>query len=126
MPRLIEATRVQIVCPSGSLYLRIATNEIVRVLLLEENIQKWGGITYSSVAPPVFVGQFWNKPEVGDPWWDEDLNVIITIDIPGEPLPNVLSYFGTLRDRVSQVYEDLGQPQKLIWITFQAIEILLD
>lgn len=92
----------------------------------EETIREWGGFTYSSTAPPMFIGQFWNKPINGDSVWEEDQNVLIVMNTPGQSLNDILDYFTKLRDTVNQVYKQVGQPQKALWITAQDLSILWD
>ena len=121
MPHFISATRIQLVCPCGNSALYRATVSIIALLLDEREIQQWGGLTYSSVDSPTFVGKFWD-----DQSWEEDHNVLIFVDAPRKTFAGILTYFAQLRDLVNEVYAAVGQPQKALWITAQSIRILQD
>ncbi len=125
MPQWLEGVRVQLVCPSGTRSLLLATNRII-LLLTEETVQQFGGCTYSTLEPPVFIGQFWDVPSTGRGTWVEDRNVIITIDAPGQTPDFLLEYFGRLRERVNGIYAQAGETQKALWITAQPLSILTD
>jgi hypothetical protein len=121
MPRFITGVRLQIVCPCGTSPLYDATNRIIMALLEEPEIRRWGGITYSSVLHPVFSGQFWNNGK-----WEEDQNAVVLVDVPHGTTSGILPYLTRLRNRIDQVYEDVGQPQQALWITAQSVRILSD
>lgn len=126
MARFIDATRVWLACPCGNLQLMRAANATIVALLEEPDVQEWGGFTYSSLTPPVFFGQFWNEVVNGQPWWEEDQNVLIMIDAPGRSLSSILDFLIRLRDKINTVYAQVGQPQKALWITAHPLSILWD
>jgi hypothetical protein len=126
VPQWLEATRLQLVCPCGTRTLFLATNRIIALLLAEETVQQFGGCTYSTLDPPVFIGQFWHVPSMGHGGWDEDRNVLITIDVPGQTAEALLLYFSTLRERVNAIYAEAGEQQKALWITAQPLAILME
>jgi hypothetical protein len=126
MPQWLAGTRVQLVCPCGSASLLRATNRIIALLLAEETVQQFGGCTYSTLDPPVFTGQFWDIRPTGAGAWEEDRNVLVTIDAPGQAPEVLLPYFSGLRERVNAVYAQGGEPQKALWITAQPVSILVD
>src|SRR5262249_27748608 len=116
----------QLVCPCGTRSLLLATNRIIALLLAEETVQQFGGCTYSTLDPPVFIGQFWDVPRTGNGSWEEDRNVLITIDAPGQAAETLLLYFSVLRERVNAIYAAAGEHQKALWITAQPLVILSD
>jgi hypothetical protein len=119
--QLVSSTRVQIVWPCGNDALYRAANQVVALLLDEQNIQAWGGLTYSTLLPPVFVGQFWNEGQ-----WEEDENALIFIDVPDQSAGDLIEYLAALRSRIVDAYTGAGQPQKAVWITTQPLQILTD
>src|SRR5947209_1293871 len=126
MPRFLEATRVQPICPCGNRDLLRATNSIIATLLEEQTIKAWGGFTYSYLNPPIFTGQFWYQPapDTGQaPRWEEDQNVLIILDAPGLSLDEVLNYLSTFQEKVNSIYMQVGEPQKALWITAQPLSI---
>lgn len=123
MPRFVDATRAQLICPAGNAALYRATNAIVSFLLAEQQIRAWGGFTYSSIAPTVFVGKYWDTDRAS---WEEDQNAIIFLDVPELSPDALLPYLATLRDRVNAAYASAGQPQKAVWITAHPIQIVAD
>lgn len=131
MADFVAATRVQIVCPSGTAALFRATSRIIALLLAEESLKTWGGFTYSLPNPPVFIGYFWNEPEDtvdaeadDEPWWEEDRNVLVLIDVVGLSADDLAPYFTRLRSRVHAIYRDERQAQKAIWITAHPLQVL--
>lgn len=121
MPRLVRATRIQLICPAGNPDLRRAVYRIIELLIAEEVIQAWGGLTYSVPDPPAFLGQFWT----GDRW-ERDENVLIALDAPGISTRSFLPYLTALRDRVNEIYRLIGQPLKALWVTTRSLRIVLD
>lgn len=121
MPRLVSATRIQLVCPAGNPDLRRETYRIIQHLVAEEVVQSWGGLTYSIADPPAFLGQFW-----GGDHWETDENVLISLDAPGRSARSLLPYLTELRDRLNEIYRSVDQPQKALWITTHSLRIVLD
>jgi len=60
------------------------------------------------------------------PEWEEDQNVLVVIDVPGQTPDDVLGYFVALRDKVNTAYSEAGELQKSLWITMQLLIILKD
>jgi hypothetical protein len=132
MSALIQATRIQLICPCGSAQEYIATTNIIILLKTRRRVREWGGFTHSSIDNPGFTGYFWDRGEVTaseserSSRWVPDRNVRIFIDVPEHVVGELLQYLEMLRDKMNEAYKFAGVPQKSLWITLQALHILGD
>jgi hypothetical protein len=132
MSALIQATRIQLICPCGSAQEFIATANIIVFLKSRRRVREWGGFTHSSIDNPGFTGYFWDKGEViahkfeGSSQWVSDRNVLIFVDVPEHVVGELLQYLEMLRHKMNEAYKSAGAPQKSLWITLQTLHILGD
>ncbi len=130
MSALIEATRIQLICPCGSAPEYLATTNIIMFLKTRRRVREWGGFTHSSIDNRGFTGYFWDKGEATAPEsgpssrWISDRNVLIFIDIPEHVVGEQLQYLEMLRDKMHEAYMLAGVPQKSLWVTLQGLHIL--
>ena len=129
MPQLIDATRIQLICPAGNKLLKQAAIQIVKLLKRQEFVQKWHGFTYSSLRQLAFIGKFWDVPEVKrvheGRWTQPDQNIVIFIDAPERTLIGLINDLSNLRAEVARIYAQHPETdQKSLWITTQPLRIL--
>lgn len=122
-PGHIGATRIQIICPCGNVERFRAANEIIVFLLREENVRRWGGLTYSSIADPAFTGTFWNTDRHV---WETERHVLIAIDAIETSDGECRRYAAFLHDVVSRSYARHGQKQQRIWVATHPVSVVHD
>jgi hypothetical protein len=120
---LVHATRIQLICPCGNDAQVRAAREVIAALLGDECVQRWGGITYSGVADPSFIGAFWNEHQRD---WEIDRNVLILIDAPGEPESACRDYAVRLHDLVARIYAARGEWQRRLWVSVHPVTLVAE
>lgn len=116
MTGLATGVRILLICPCGNLQRFRAANAVIAHLLGDPVIQRWGGLTYSSIAEPAFSGAFWHADG-----WETDENVLIFVDVVGAPEPPGSAYLAGLRDAVATIYRRHGEAQRHVWVTQQPL-----
>ncbi len=116
MTDLAAGVRVLLICPCGNLQRFRAANEVILHLLRDPVVQRWGGLTYSSIAEPAFSGAFWHADG-----WETDENVLVFIDVVGALQPPGTAYLEDLRDTVAAIYRRHGEAQHHVWVTLQPL-----